>query len=517
MVLWLLILIPLLAAPLAWMGQQWSRHAARWIAIGALSIDLLLALLLWSQDHWFQDSGHGSWLLESQTSWIPRWGISLHLGLDGLSLVLILLTAFLGLIAIVASWTEIQVRVGFFHCNVLLVLGGVIGVFLAIDLFLFFFFWEVMLVPMYLLIAIWGHAHRRHASFKFFLFTQAGSLLLLVAIITLAVLHQHVTGRPSFDYADLMGLPLTNGMGWWLMLAFFIGFVVKLPAPPFHTWLPDTYTEAPTGASVILAGILAKTGAYGLLRFAIPLFPDAISEFAPIAMGLGAICILYGAVLACAQTDIKRLVAYSSISHMGFFLLGAFAGTELALQGAVMQLVAHGLSAGALFMLAGALQERLHTRDMRQMGGLWGVIPRAASMALFFALASLGLPGLANFIGEFLVLFGSFSSQPFLTILASTGMVTAAIYSLAMMQRAFFGRQRKARIAPDLSNFAFGTLLLIAVLQVWLGLYPKPVLTTTRPVMETLVQPAPPSPHLTHPPSEFLPSSNRFTSHASAP
>jgi NADH-quinone oxidoreductase subunit M len=517
MVLWLLILIPILAAPFAWRGQQWSRYAPRWIAIGALSVDVLLTLLLWSQDHSTQASGHSSWIVENHTSWIPRWGISLHLGLDGLSVILILLTAFIGLLAIVASWTEIQSRIGFFHCNVLLTMGGVIGVFLAIDLFLFFFFWELMLVPMYLLIAIWGHAHRRYASFKFFLFTQAGSLLLLVAIITLAVLHQHATGRPSFDYADLRGLTVTSGMASWLMLAFLIAFAVKLGAPPFHSWLPDTYTEAPTGASIILAGILAKTGAYGLLRFAIPLFPDVMSEFAAIVMGLGVVGILYGAVLACCQTDIKRLVAYSSISHMGFFLLGAFAGTELALQGAVMQLVAHGLSTGALFMVVGALQERLQTRDMGQMGGLWGVIPRLASVTLFFACASLGLPGLANFIGEFLVLFGSYAAQPFMTILASLGMVLAAIYSLAMMQRTFFGRQRETRIAPDLSNIAFGTLLFIAVLQIWLGLYPKTVLTTTRPAMEMLVQPVLASPNLTHPPSESVLSSTIFTSRVSVP
>ncbi len=514
MVLWLLILIPMLAAPLAWMGQQWSRHAARWIAIGALSVDLCLALLLWSQDYSAQASGQGAWLFESQTSWIPRWGISLHLGLDGLSLVLILLTAFLGLIAIVASWTDIQSRVGFFHCNVLLALGGVIGVFLAIDLFLFFFFWEVMLVPMYLLIAVWGHANRRYASFKFFLFTQAGSLLLLVAIITLAFLHQQATGRLSFDYADLMGLTLNKEMAWWLMLAFFIAFVVKLPAPPFHTWLPDTYTEAPTGASIILAGLLAKTGAYGLLRFTVPMFPEVVNEFTPFAMGLGAAGILYGAILACSQTDLKRLVAYSSLSHMGFILLGAFAMTELALQGVVMQLVAHGLSTGALFMLAGALYERFQTRDMRQMGGLWGMIPRVASMALFFACASLGLPGLANFIGEFLVLFGSYAVQPIVTVLASIGMVMAAVYSLGMMQRTFFGRQRETRLIPDLSNVAFGTLLFMAVLQVLLGLYPKPVLSTTKSVVDTLVESASQTTQLTHP-SAFVPSSGRVTSHVS--
>jgi NADH-quinone oxidoreductase subunit M len=515
--LWLLILIPILAAPFAWMGQQWSRHAPRWIAIGALLADFLLALLLGTQDHSVQDSSHGSWLVESHVSWIPRWGISLHLGLDGLSLILILLTAFIGVVATIASWTEIQSRVGLFHCNVLLALGGVIGVFLAIDLFLFFFFWELMLIPMYLLIVIWGHTQRRHASFKFFLFTQAGSLVLLVAIVALALLHQQATGRPSFDYGDLMGLTLSSEMARWLMLAFLIGFLVKLPALPFHTWLPDTYTEAPTGATIILAGILAKTGAYGLLRFTVPMFPEVISDVAPFVMGIGAASILYGAVLACSQTDIKRLVAYSSISHMGFILLGTFAGTELALQGAVMQMVAHGLSTGGLFLLAGALEERCQTREMGQMGGLWSVTPRLAAMALFFACASLGLPGLANFIGEFLILFGSYAAQPIMIILASLGMVMAAIYSLGMMQRTFFGRQQDTRSVPDLSNVAFGTVLFIAVLQIWLGLYPKIVLTTTRPVMNLLVQPVLAAPHLTRPVSESFPSSNIMTSQMSPP
>lgn len=515
--LWLLILIPILAAPFAWTGEQWSRHAPRWVTIGALSADALLALFLWNHVDSVQGSSHGSWIAESQISWIPRWGISLHLGLDGLSTILILLTAFIGVVATIASWTEVQNRVGLFHCNVLLALGGVVGVFLAIDLFLFFFFWELMLIPMYLLIVIWGHAQRRHASFKFFLFTQAGSLVLLVAIVALALLHQQATGRPSFDYGDLMGLSLTAETARWLMLAFLIGFLVKLPAIPLHTWLPDTYTEAPTGATIILAGILAKTGAYGLLRFTIPLFPEVMSEFAPLAMALGTAGILYGAVLACAQTDIKRLVAYSSISHMGFILLGAFAGTELALQGAVMQMVAHGLSTGGLFLLAGALQERYQTREMGQMGGLWSATPRLATMALFFACASLGLPGLSNFIGEFLILFGSYATQPVMIILASLGMVMAAIYSLGMMQRTFFGRQQDIRTVSDLSNMAFGTVLVIAVLQIWLGLYPRIVLSTSRPVMEQLVQSAVASPNLTHPPSQSMLSSHIETSQGSTP
>ncbi len=517
MILWLLIMIPILAAPFAWMGQQWSRHAPRWIALGALTVDGLLALVLGNQERVAQVSGRGAWLVESHVRWIPTWGISLHLGLDGLSLILILLTAFIGVVAIIASWTEIQHRVGLFHCHVLLAVGGVIGVFVAIDLFLFFCFWELMLIPIYLLIVIWGHVQRRHASFKFFLFTQAGSLVLLVAIVALALLFQQVTGRPSFDYADLMGLPLTSEMARWLMLAFLIGFLVKLPALPFHTWLPDTYTEAPTGATIILAGILATTGAYGLLRFTIPLFPEAMSEFSPVAMGLGVAGILYGGVLACAQTDIKRLVAYSSISHMGFILLGAFAGTELALQGAVMQMVAHGLSTGGLFMLAGALEERYQTRNMGQMGGLWSVTPRLAAMALFFACASLGLPGLANFIGEFLVLFGSYATQPIMIILASLGMVVAAVYSLGMMQRTFFGRQQDTRTVPDLSNGAFSTVLIIAILQIWLGLYPKTVLATAKPVMEQLVQKTMAFPNPTHLPSGSLLSSHVETAQGSTP
>jgi NADH-quinone oxidoreductase subunit M len=314
-----------------------------------------------------------------------------------------------------------------------------------------------------------------------------------------------------------MRLTLTSEMARWLMLAFLIGFLVKLPAPPFHTWLPDTYAEAPTGATIILAGILAKTGAYGLLRFTLPLFPEALSEVAPIAMGLGVAGILYAAVLACAQTDIKRLVAYSSISHMGFILLGAFAGTELALQGVMMQMVAHGLSTAGLFLLAGALEERYQTRDMGQMGGLWSVTPRLATMTLFFACASLGLPGLANFIGEFLVLFGSYATQPVMIILASLGMVMAAIYALGMMQRTFFGQQQDTRTAPDLSNVAFGTLLFIAGLQIWLGLYPKAVLTTTKPVMEQLIQHVMVSANPTHVPSESLLSSHIVTSQGSTP
>jgi NADH-quinone oxidoreductase subunit M len=485
MTLWSLILVPLLAAPLALWAERRSADAPRWVAVAAMAIDLMLTLRLWTQDDGTKAS---SWIMQSRHAWIPRWGISLHLGIDGLGVVLVLLTAVLGLAAVVASWTEIRQRIGWFHFNLLAVLAGVVGVFTSLDLFLFFLFWEVMLVPMYLLIAVWGHEHRRYASLKFFVFTQAGSLLLLAAIVALGILHARLHEVPSFDYSDLLRLDIERSTAGWLFLGFFIGFAVKLPAVPFHTWLPDAHTEAPTGGSVLLAGLLLKTGAYGLLRFAIPLFPEAAREFSPYAISLGVAGIVYGAILAFAQHDFKRLVAYSSISHLGFALLGIFAMTGIALQGAAMQLVAHGLSTGALFMVAGALQERLHTRDMRQMGGLWGTIPRMAALALFFAIASLGLPGLANFIGEILVLFGAFPEQPLMTALAATGMVLAAAYALALLQRTFFGEPADGRVTPDLSHLAFGFLAAIAIIQLWLGLYPNVVLNKTAQATDFIVE-----------------------------
>jgi NADH-quinone oxidoreductase subunit M len=487
MILWTLILIPICAAPLAWWAEARSRNAPRWFAISALTLDLAMTLFIWGQD-WLLPSDNGRWIFETHASWIPRWGINLHLGLDGLSLVLILLTGFLGLVAVISSSTEIQTRIGFFHFNLLMVLGGVVGVFLALDLFLFFLFWELMLVPMYLLIVIWGHENRRYAALKFFLFTQSGSLLLLMAIVALALLHQEQTGKPSFDYMDLIEMPIAPRTAWWLMLGFFMGFAVKLPIVPFHTWLPDAHTEAPTGGSIILAGLLLKTGAYGLLRFTISLFPDAAHEFAPVALGLGVLGILYGGTLAFAQTDFKRLVAYSSISHLGFALIGIFAMTGLALQGAVVQLLAHGISTGALFMLAGALQERLYIRDMRRMGGLWALAPRLSALALFFAVASLGMPGLANFVGEFLVLFGTYIQYPLITVLAAMGMVVAAVYSLALVQRTFFGRPADDRTClSDLSRMALAALIVMATVQIWLGWYPYPVLSTTEPAIHFLL------------------------------
>ena len=309
---------------------------------------------------------------------------------------------------------------------------------------------------------------------------------MLLAILVLAILHHNATGIYSFSYFDLLATPIESGMAHWLMLGFFIAFVVKLPGFPFHTWLPDAHTQAPTAGSVILAGILLKTGAYGLIRFTVPLFPEAALDFAPTAMFLGVAGVIYGAVLAFSQSDFKRLVAYSSVSHMGFVLLGVFAWNSLALQGAVMQMVAHGFSTAALFMIAGALQQRLHTRDMSKMGGLWHHMPRMGAVALFFALASLGMPGVGNFVAEFLVLLGLFAVNPWMTAAAALGLITAAVYSLIMMQRAFYGKPDTDLVVTDFAWLEMTAMAIMIVALVWLGLYPQPVFDMVQPVLDSL-------------------------------
>ncbi|MGH8560520.1 MAG: complex I subunit 4 family protein, partial [Nevskiales bacterium] len=322
----------------------------------------------------------------------------------------------------------------------------------------------------------------------FFLFTQASGLIMLVAILALVFVNHGNTGVWTFDYMDLLRAEYGSTAGYLLMLGFFIAFVVKLPAVPFHPWLPDAHSQAPTAGSVDLAGVLLKTGAYGLLRFAIPLFPEASAHFAPAAMWLGVVGIIYGAVVAYSQTDIKRLVAYTSVSHMGFVLVGAYAGNLQALQGVVMQMLAHGVSTGALFILCGEVYERIHTRELGQMGGLWQRLPHLGAIALFFALASLGLPGLGNFVGEILILIGSFRVNPAATVVAATGLVLAAAYALLIMQRAFYGTPRDTEPLEDLTTREFLLLMVLVVILVWFGLYPQPVFDVTEAPMRFIGQ-----------------------------
>ena len=490
-----LILIPFIGGLLCWQFERFGSKVPRWIALIAMGLTLALSLQLWLQGGYSltQAVGLPQWQSEFSHSWIPRFGISVHLALDGLSLLMVVLTGLLGVMAVLCSWNEIEKWQGFFHLNLLWILGGVIGVFLAIDMFLFFFFWEMMLVPMYFLIALWGHKAsdgktRITAATKFFIYTQASGLVMLIAILALVFVNYNATGIWTFNYEVLLKTPMSNTVEYMLMLGFFIAFAVKMPVVPLHGWLPDAHSQAPTAGSVDLAGILLKTAAYGLLRFALPLFPNASAEFAPIAMWLGIIGIFYGAWMAFSQYDIKRLIAYTSISHMGFVLIAIYTGSQLAFQGAVVQMIAHGLSAAALFILCGQLYERLHTRDMRQMGGLWARIKWLPGLSLFFAVANLGMPGTGNFVGEFMILTGSFQSVPVIIVIATFGLVFASVYSLIMMQRAYYGAPKSETPLRGMSPREFLMIMVLVVLLVLLGVYPQPILDTSHAAMSNIQQ-----------------------------
>ncbi len=487
MILPWLILIPFIGGLLCWLSERTNKVLPRWIALISMTLLFVLTLWLWLYGDYSLAPTPGApdvWAMEYRHAWIDRFGISFHLALDGLSL----LSGFLGLMSVLCSWKEVNDHVGFFYLNLMWILGGVIGVFIALDLFLFFFFWEMMLVPMYFLIALWGHSgspgkSRITAATKFFIFTQASGLIMLVAILGLVIVNYHNTGVMTFDYTQLLQARFSGTTGFLLMLGFFAAFAVKLPVVPVHSWLPDAHAQAPTAGSVDLAGILLKTAAYGLLRFALPLFPEASAEFAPVAMLLGLVGIFYGAFLAFAQTDLKRLIAYSSVSHMGFILIAIYSGSQQALQGAVILMVAHGLSSAGLFILSGQLYERLHTRDLRKMGGLWTHLPWLPAVTMFFAIASLGLPGTGNFVGEFLVLMGTFVSSPWVIFIATFGLVAGSVYSLILVHRAFFGPAQSEENHPGLDGRELAMTLVLAGLVILLGVYPQPVLDTSAAAM----------------------------------
>jgi NADH-quinone oxidoreductase subunit M len=471
---------------LCWLFAQWNPFIIRWIALLAVLADFILMGNIWLQHQGTLASGANSWFINYQVSWIPSFGISFLVAMDGLSAVLLLLTFFLGLLSVLCSWNEIKERAGFFYFNLLWTLAGISGVFVALDLFLFYFFWEVMLVPMYFLIAIWGDSNRRYAAYKFFIFTQAGGLLMLISILALYFIHGAQSGTYSYDYFSLLNTKLEPSTAKWIMLGFMIAFVIKLPMVPLHNWLPDAHSEAPTAGSLILAGLLLKTGAYGIIRFVLPLFPQASAAVAWWALLFGVAGIVYGAMLAFAQTDIKRLIAYTSVSHMGFVLLGIFSFREMALQGVVMQMLTHGISTGALFIMAGMLKERLHTRDIGKMGGLWTSMPAMGGVALVFTMASLGLPVLGNFIAEFLILMGTFPVNIPLTVIATLGLVFSALYSLRLMQKVFLGPTVVEKPLKDLSvreAIIMGALIISIVLT---GLYPQPVMDMVKTVINDL-------------------------------
>ncbi|HEX2240871.1 MAG TPA: NADH-quinone oxidoreductase subunit M [Actinomycetota bacterium] len=432
------------------------------------------------------DSGEAGFQLGTSAEWIAEWGIGYKTGIDGISLWLVMLTTFLMPLGVLASWS-ITSRAKTYFIFLLALETGMIGVFSALDLFLFYLFWEVTLVPMYFIIGLWGYERRIYAAMKFFLYTLAGSLLMLVAIL---FMYFAAPGAPTFDYRDLLGTTLSLDAQRLLFLGFFASFAVKVPLFPVHTWLPDAHTEAPTAGSVMLAAVLLKMGAYGLIRFAIPFFPDAAREFVPLIMVLAIIGIVYGAAVATMQRDLKRLVAYSSVAHLGFVVLGFFVGTVQGMSGGILQMVNHGLSTGALFMLVGALYDRRHSRLIADFGGLGKVVPVLAGVFLLVALSSLGLPGLNGFVGEFLILFGTFLGHRWWVLPAAFGIVLAAVYLLWAYQRVFHGEvtSDENRGLPDLSGREALMLAPVVALIVFIGVYPKPFLERIEPAARVVVR-----------------------------
>jgi NADH-quinone oxidoreductase subunit M len=476
-----LIFFPLVGAVVVGVLPKGNAKLLRGVTLTVTLITFLLSLGLLSQF----DPAEAGFQLGSRAAWIPEWGIGYVTGVDGISLWLIMLTTFLMPVSVLASWS-IEQRTKPFFAFMLALETGLLGVFAALDMFLFYLFWEASLVPMYLLIGMWGYERRIYAAMKFFLFTLAGSLLMLVAII---FLYFAAEGDPTFDYVSLLRTPLSLDTQRVLFLAFFASFAVKVPLVPLHTWLPDAHTEAPTAGSVLLAAVLLKLGAYGLIRFAIPLFPDAARELVPLVMTLAIVGIIYGALVAIMQKDLKRLVAYSSIAHLGFVVLGLFVGTIQGMSGGILQMVNHGLSTGALFMLVGALYDRRHTRLIADFGGLAASVPLLAGVFLFVALSSLGLPGLNGFVGEFLILLGTFLSYGWWVVPAAFGIVLAAIYLLWAYQRVFHGEPTTEanRRLPDLRVREVVMFAPVLALILFIGVYPKPFLERIEPAAQKVV------------------------------
>ena len=469
-----LIALPLLGAILLLLVDEGRESLIKRLALAISCVNVLLSLVVYQR---FDPAVPGMQFVE-RAPWISTIGSSYFLGVDGISLPLLLLTTFLTPIAIMASFSGITYRVKAYMICILLLEGGMVGVFLALDLVLFYIFWEGMLIPMYFLIGIWGGPRRVYATLKFVLFTMAGSVLMLLAIIALAFLYRDATGRLTFDLLELIGDPIPREAQPWLFAAFALAFAIKVPMFPFHTWLPDAHVEAPTAGSVLLAGVLLKMGTYGFLRFALPLFPAAAATFSPLISALAVIGILYGALVSMVQDDLKRLVAYSSVSHLGFVMLGIFAMNLQSVEGAVLQMVNHGLSTGALFLLVGMIYERRHTRMIGELGGLSRPLPRLALCFLIVMMSSIGLPGLNGFVGEFLILAGTFRVRKGMAVLGAVGIILAAVYMLWMWQRVMWGEGGRPENLGlrDLGRREMAMLVPIILLILWIGLFPNHLL-----------------------------------------
>jgi NADH-quinone oxidoreductase subunit M len=466
----IILFLPLVGA-LVLLGLSSARHIAiRGCALVVMLLTFAVSVVLFV----LFDADLPQMQFRERAAWISSLGIHYDLGVDGISLPLVLLTTFLSPLALLGAWQSIETKVKEFAIFLLVLETAMLGVFLALDLFLFFIFWEAMLIPMYFLIGVWGGEQRIYATVKFVLYTMAGSAVMLVGILALYFLNLEHTGQQSFNLFDFYRLPLTLGWQKLLFVAFFLSFAIKVPLFPFHTWLPDAHVEAPTAGSVILAGVLLKMGTYGFIRFCLPLFPQATEVYAPWVSLLAVIGIIYGALVAMVQPDAKKLIAYSSVSHLGFVILGIFSGTMAGLQGSIIQMVNHGLSTGALFLLVGMIYDRRHTRLIADYGGLWQQTPLFAVFFLVVMFSSIGLPGLNGFVGEFLILLGAFETQRTFAVFAALGVILGAVYMLWLYQRLMFGdiTHEANRRLTDLSGREIALLVPIVVLMFWIGIYP---------------------------------------------
>ncbi len=487
----LVIFVPAIGAGLILMLPAQRSGAIKRVALVASLVTFALSYFLFSGFR-----ANAAFQFIEKVAWIPGYGISYHVGIDGISLLLVMLTTFIAPVTILSAFDSIKKRVKGFMIAMLLLETGMLGVFAALDLFLFYIFWEAMLIPMYLIIGIWGGERRLYAAIKFVLFTMFGSLLMLVAILAIYREGYLALGQYTTDYLKLLTVDLGARAQIWMFLAFALSFAIKVPLFPFHTWLPDAHVEAPTPGSVILAGVLLKLGGYGFLRFCIPMFPGATTLFTPLVVALAVIGIIYGALVAMVQTDMKKLVAYSSVSHLGFVMLGMFALSLQSVSGSVLQMVNHGLSTGALFLLVGFIYQRTHTREIAAYGGLASVMPGFAVVFIVVTLSSIGLPGLNGFVGEFLIIVGSFQTQPAGAIIAVLGVVLSAVYLLWLVHRVFFGEPGKVVSSGtgsdpeqllDLTSREWSIVLPVLALIILLGVYPKPFLNRIEPAVDNLV------------------------------
>ena len=476
---------PLVGALLLLFVRAEQAKVIKIIALATAAIDMLISFALWGR---FVD-GSARMQFEVNIPWVSEFGINYHLGIDGISLLLIVLTTVLTFLAILASWNSVTRAIKGYYISMLVLLTGMLGVFVALDLFLFYIFWEVMLIPMYFLIGIWGGPRKIYASIKFVLFTMFGSLLMLVALLYLVFEYHAQMGVYSFDLLAMYDLNIASGPQVWLFLAFALAFAIKVPIWPLHTWLPDAHVQAPTAGSVILAGVLLKMGTYGFLRICLPIFPEATLDYTPLFITLAIIGIIYGALVAMVQKDVKSLVAFSSVSHLGFVMLGMFALNLEGMQGSVLQMINHGISTGALFLIVGMIYERRHTRMIADFGGLAKVMPVFATAFMIVTLSSIGLPLTNGFVGEFLILLGAFRADWLYGALAATGVVLAAVYMLWMFQRVVWGKvtNKENEGLKDLSGLERAILLPLVALIFWIGLAPNTLFEKMEPAVANIL------------------------------